>query len=181
MELPSIIESILFAHGEPIATARLAELCEVGEDEVRNALQTLKELYTSRGFMILEHQGSIELVTRPEAAPFITKLMKIDPREPLTRAALETLAIVAYEGPLSRARIEHVRGVNSSFIVRNLLVRGLIEKTVDPNDKRTNLYQITFEFLKYMGIENAQSLPDYATLTEALRAEAKSEKLEARE
>lgn len=169
MELTSIIESILFAHGEPISIPSLAKLAEAGEEDTRQALARLKETSATRGLTLIEHQGSVQLVTRPEAALYIKKLTNINTEEPLTRAALETLAVIAYRGPLSRATIEHIRGVNSTFILRNLLIRGLIEKVVHPDDKRTNLYQTTFDFLRYLGITSQESLPEYQGVLAALK------------
>ena len=80
---------------------------------------------------------------------------------PLTPASLETLAIIAYLGPCNRALIEYVRGVNSTFILRSLMIRGLVERKPDPKRMNTFLYQVSFDFLRHMGLTRQGDLPDY--------------------
>ncbi|OGM90620.1 hypothetical protein A3A20_00685 [Candidatus Wolfebacteria bacterium RIFCSPLOWO2_01_FULL_45_19] len=83
-------------------------------------------------------------------------------QEDLTAAATETLSVVAYAGPISRAQIEYIRGVNSSFILRSLMMRGLIERNSDPKRQNVYLYTASFELLKKLGLDSAAKLPDYA-------------------
>ena len=90
--------------------------------------------------------------------------MKSEFNEELSRAAVETAAIIAYQGPLTRVDIEYVRGVNSSFILRSLMMRGLIERVENPKDARSYLYRISFDFLKHLGVVRIEELPQYEEL-----------------
>lgn len=161
MNLKSAIETVLFAYGEPMSSEKLAKLTGAKKEEAMDAINDLKTDYEGRGFVILEKDGTYELGSNPEHAGVIEKLMKSEFSEELTRAAVETLAIVAYKGPLTRAEIEYLRGVNSSFILRNLLMRGLVERIENPKDARSYLYRISFDFLKYMGVSKIEDLQGY--------------------
>jgi segregation and condensation protein B len=93
-------------------------------------------------------------------------------QEGLSKAALEVLSIVAYKGPISRAEIESIRGVNCSFTLRSLMMRGLLERIDNPKDGRGYLYKISFEFMKKLGIESIDKLPDYKELSQDSRIES---------
>jgi segregation and condensation protein B len=118
------------------------------------------------------------LVTRQEAAPLIEGLVKEELSRDLGKAGLETLSTVLYKGPISRRDIDYIRGVNSQFILRNLLVRGLIEKITDAKDERRFLYRPTFELLQSLGVSSVSDLPEYAKVQEELTALAKKEEQE---
>jgi segregation and condensation protein B len=104
------------------------------------------------------------LATAPESAPVIEKISKEEINRDLSKAAAETLAIVLYQGPIAKSKIDYIRGVNSVFILRNLQIRGLVEKTEHPEDKRSYLYQPTFELLSYLGVTKKEDLPEYGTV-----------------
>lgn len=161
MELTSIIETILFAYGEPMSSEKLAKLTGVKKEDVHAALESLKGTYADRGFVLLQTHGEWQLGSHPENAHFVEKLLKSEFTEELSKAALETLAIIAYKGPLTRIQVEYVRGVNSSFTLRNLLMRGLVERIENPKDARSYLYRITFDFLKHLGLTDIKELPEY--------------------
>jgi segregation and condensation protein B len=93
-------------------------------------------------------------------------------QEGLSKAALEVLSIIAYKGPISRAEIESIRGVNCSFTLRSLMMKGLLERIDNPKDGRGYLYKISFEFMKKLGIENIDKLPDYQELSQDPRIES---------
>lgn len=165
-KLESIIESLLFAHGEPLTLKAIAKIIETSEDDIKKALGELaadcrKE---DSGMALLEKDGEYQLGSKPEHAPYIEKLVKSGLSEELSKAAVETVAIVAYKGPLSRAEIEHIRGVNSSFTLRNLLMRGLIERIDSPKDARSHWYRVSFDFLKHLGLAKIDDLPQYLEL-----------------
>lgn len=161
MNLKSIIESLLFIHGEPMSAEKLAKVADAKKEDVIRALDDLSRTYEERGLILLEKEGKYQLGTRPENASYVEKLVKSDFSEELSRAALETIAIIAYKGPLSRADIEFIRGVNSSFTLRNLMLRGLIERVENPKDARAYLYKVSFEFLHYLGVSKVEELPGF--------------------
>lgn len=166
-KLKSIIESVLFSVGEPVKIAKLVKISGATKPEVENALMLLTAEYSGgqRGIMILRKEDEAQLATNPENAPFVDQVIKSELQESLSPAALEVLSIIAYRGPITRTDVEAIRGVNCSYTVRNLLMRGLIERIDNPKDNRGYVYKISFEFLKKMGLESASKLPDFETLS----------------
>lgn len=162
-DLESKIEAVIFIYGEFISINRLADLLEVDEKEIRAAVLGIQEKFIAdnRGLRLIIHDDKIQLITRPEYGPLIEKLIKEETRAELTPASLETLSIIAYLGPISRPAIDYIRGVNSSFTLRNLMIRGLIERTIDPKRANAYLYQISPDSLKYLGINSTKELPDF--------------------
>lgn len=165
MELASIIEALLFISHKPLSVKELTKLTELSASEVTEALTALTELYKTRngGLMILEVDGSYQLGTSGAAAPYVERMLKHELDGELTRPSLETLTIIAYRGPISKAELELIRGVNCSMIIRNLLMRGLITAEED-TVRATTVYQITHEFLKHLGMSRAADLPDFERL-----------------
>lgn len=161
MNLKSVIESILFIQGEPLEVSRLAKISGAAESEVRSALGELRSEYRERGIQLIANGGEWQLVTNPEHKAIVEKFITSDLSEELSRAAIEVLTIVAYKGPLSRMRIEYIRGVNSAFTLRNLLIRGLVTREENPDDRRSYLYRISTDFLKYLGLTRLEDLPSY--------------------
>lgn len=170
MNLKSIIESILFVYGDPVSIKKLGKAAGVSEGEVRQALESLKADYQERGLFLVEKDGEWQMGSNPQNAKFIEDLVKSEFSEELSKAALETLAVIGYKGPLTRIEIEYVRGVNSSFTLRNLMMRGLIERVENPKDARSYLYRVSFKFLGYLGLASVEDLPNFA--------EFKKEKIE---
>jgi len=173
-KIKSIIESILFARGEEISFSQLAKIIEIKKSEVVSAVEELITQYQEekKGFGIIKNGENIQMVTNPDNAQFVEKTIKKNLQETMSRTALEVLAIVAYRGAVSRADIEAIRGVNSSFTLRNLLMRGLIVKSTNENDQRGYLYNISSEFIKKMGIGKIEELPDYESLSKDKRVES---------
>lgn len=168
MNLKSSIESILFVHGEPVAVSRLAKLTGAKKPEVESALAELAQEYRERGIVLIGSNDEWQLATNPESKAMVEKLVSGELSDELSRAGLEVLAIVAYKGPISRAGIEYIRGVNSSFTLRNLLIRGLVSREENPADRRSYLYRISHDFLKHLGVTGLSELPEY----ESFRKEA---------
>ena len=163
--LSAIVESMLFVHGEPLTIKRLAALAKASEEEVRAALAELAGHLEGRGVVLLEKDGAWQLGSHPACAPYAEALAREQFGEELSRPALETLAVIAYKGPLSRPDIEYIRGVNSSFTLRALLMRGLAERRDNPKDSRGFLYDISIEFLKHLGLGRREDLPRYGELS----------------
>ena len=159
MELSRQIEALLYFKGEPLKVAFLSKALHVTEEDIREALDSLEKALSGRGIILMQNGDEYMLGTAPEMSGFIEQFVKEELDRDIGKAGLETLTIVLYRGPISRSEINYIRGVNSNYILRNLLVRGLIEK-VDQGGRST-VYQPTFELLSYMGISRASDLPGY--------------------
>jgi segregation and condensation protein B len=171
--LKSIIESILFVSGEPIKISRIAKVTGAKIPEIENAIMMLQSEYANgHGIVIIKKEDSIQMATSSENSEIISELIKSEIQENLSKAALEVLSIVAYRGPISRINIEAIRGVNCTFTLRNLMMRGLLERVENPKDNRSYLYKISFEFLKKLGLDDISKLPDFETLSKDSRIES---------
>ena len=164
------LEALLFLHGEPLSKKRIDVLLGLGPDEVDALLDKFAESLTGsgRGLTLVRDEDKVQLVTKSQFHAFLESFVKEQVTEDLTPASLETLAIIAYFGPISRARIDYQRGVNSTFILRSLLLRGLVERFPDPDRAQSFLYRASFEFWRHLGIEKPEDLPDYAKFRELL-------------
>ncbi len=156
------LEALLFAYGEPLEIKKISQILDVTEDEVLTVYDNLKNGYEKNdsGLSIIKHDKKLQLVSNPKLSPTIESLIKKEFHEELTPAAEETLSIIAYAGPITRIDIDNVRGVNSTFMLRNLLLRGLIERGADPNRPNAYIYSVSFEFLKHLGLTKIEDLPD---------------------
>ena len=161
MELEAKIEGLLFYKGEEIEIKEISEILGVSIEETEEALKKLENSLVGRGLVIVRKDNSVVLGKSGELSEVIENIRKEEVTKELTKSALETLSIVLYKNGVTRSEIDYIRGVNSSFILRNLLVRGLVEKIIDPKDSRRFLYRPTFETLSYMGITSIGELPDY--------------------
>jgi segregation and condensation protein B len=168
MNLESKIEALLFYRAEPTSIKKLAELLHEKEDAIRSALLTLSEKKKEGGLVIMKKEDEVTLATHPDMAGTLSNIAKEETSGPLSRAALETLSITLYMGPISKPQIDYIRGVNSHFILRHLLIRGLVEKIPHPQDGRTFLYKTTFDLLSYLGVPKAEDLPGYSEFKEKL-------------
>ncbi len=161
MELDSKIEGLLFYKGEDITVKKLSETFDVSIDQVKEAVATLKGRLSDRGIVLIEKDDSIALGINPELSSLIEKMRKDEITKELSKASLETLSIIIYKNGVTRGEIDYIRGVNSSFILRNLLVRGLVEKIVDEKDTRRMIYRPTFDTLSFMGVTSIDQIPNY--------------------
>jgi len=164
MDLDKKIEAILFWKGEPMKLKKLADMFSVSVDDVQFGINSLKEDLLNRGIALIEKEDEVMLATAPEFSGIIEELTKEELSKDLGKASLETLSIVLYQGPIKRSEIDYIRGVNSQFILRSLLVRGLIEKITDPKDARTFVYKPSFELLAHLGVRNIEELPEYESV-----------------
>ncbi len=168
MKLDQKIEGLLFFRGEPISVKKLAELLDAKKDDISEALKTLEEKLADRGLTLVRKEDEVMLGTKSELGPILEKIRKEELSKELSKASLETLSIILYRDGVTRSEIDYIRGVNSSFILRNLLVRGLIEKTAHPTDSRRYAYKPAFDLLAYLGISNIAELPGYLETKAAL-------------
>ena len=160
MELTSLIESLLFVADAPVMPAQLAAALDVEPKAVEEALDQLAADYQQRGLRLQRKAGRVQLVTAPEAASAVERFLGLELSSKLSPAALETLAIVAYRQPVTRAQVEAIRGVNSDSVLRTLINKGLIEEVGRLEQVgRPILYGTTFEFLQYFGLQDLQDLP----------------------
>jgi len=162
------LEAVLFAAGEPMTKRRLAGLFEVTTDLVNAAAQELRQNLEGRGVVLVETDDELELRTSPDAASIVKKLRESEMSKDLGKAGLEALAIVLYQGSATRGEIDWIRGVNSGAAIRSLLLRGLVERTEDPDDKRRARYTTTTDALAHLGVTRKEDLPGFAEFTAAL-------------
>ncbi len=168
IELESKIEGLLFYKGENVSIKELAKLLEVSIEEINQALIKLEQNLINRGIVLVRKDDSVVLGIINELSSLITSIRKEEIDRELSKASLETLSIILYKNGISRSEIDYIRGVNSGFILRNLLVRGLIEKVARSKNSKRIIYRPTFETLSYMGISSINKLPDYLSVSNKL-------------
>ena len=167
-KLKSQILSILFVASKPVSLAELQQALGVSEDEAKQAVSEIMAQNQTAGIILLAQRDKLQLSSNPDNSIAVKKFLSLELREKLSDAALETLAIILYKQPVSKPEIENIRGVNSQYSLRHLLIRGLIEKIPSPTDKRMQLYQTTLEFMQHLGIKNMSDLPDFEELTKGI-------------
>ena len=166
------LEALLFHYGEPIAVKKIVKLLGIKEVECKELLDGLEQRLKrdpDRGLMLLRQEARVQLATKPEFKNINENLIREEFREELSPASLETLSIIAYAGPIPRLMIDYVRGVNSSFTLRSLLMRGLVEREPDPKRKNAYEYRISFDFLKHIGLSKREELPEYEKYKDILQ------------
>ncbi|MDB5264574.1 MAG: scpB [Parcubacteria group bacterium] len=171
LPLSSTLEAILFAAGEPISKKRLMSLLDAKADVLTDAINVIRISLEGRGLALIETDEEVELRTAPGAAEAIKKLRESELSRDLGKASLETLAFILYKGAATRGEIDWVRGVNSAAAVRALTLRGLIERSEDPTDKRRARFKPTIDALAHLGVTKADELPRYTEFAAALSAE----------
>lgn len=165
MELSQQIEGLLFFKASPVKKTALCKLFGVDEAVLAHALTALEQRLSTGGVRLAQTDAEVELVTAPELDTLIESVRKDEMKRDIGKAGAETLAIILYRGPISRAEIDRIRGVNSSFILRNLLIRGLIEREMEKN---SSLFSITPALLSHLGITDKTQLPNYASVLDQL-------------
>lgn len=157
-----IIESVLFMAGEPVALKDIAVLFDMTEDEARQLMDKAIECFNTeqRGLQILCLADNYQLVTRAEYAPWIDKFTGVDRKKQLPASLIETVAVIAYKQPVTRAEVEYIRGVKCDYSVKKLLESGLIEQAGKKDvPGKPFLYVTTPKFLKTFGISSLEELP----------------------
>lgn len=163
MDIKLTIESLLFAAGEPLSIKRLSKIINIKEEKAKEILEKLKEEFQNqnRGIRLINNNEEWLMVTAPEPTFFIQKLKKEVIEGDLSPTSQETLAIIAYREPITRAGINEIRGVDSSYILHQLLLRGLIERSIHTEKYKAYLYNVSFGLLQHLGISNVQELSQY--------------------
>jgi segregation and condensation protein B len=160
LNLSAMLEALLFAAPASVTVAQLAAACEISLPEVEKGLKELEERCRQGGLRLQRHQGRIQLTTAPEAAPLVERFLGLEATSRLSRAALETLAMIAYQQPVTRPAIDAVRGVNSDGVLKSLLNKGLIQEAGRAERVgRPILYCTTPEFLQHFGLNSLNELP----------------------
>ena len=177
-KIKSKIESLLFIASKPLSLNKIAELIKEDKDKTKKVVDELIEEYKERkgGIVVVKNLMSYQMMTSPENSQIIKDFSKSEFSGELTQPALETLTIIAYRGPITRPELEQIRGVNCGLIIKNLIIRGLIDADKGKNVKKIYegidkifiddelYYNITIDFLKYLGISAISELPDYKNL-----------------
>lgn len=169
-ELQKLLGSILFVSGRPVTLKDLEKTTGAKGEAIKSAIADLQTLLSQSGVVVLENRNSYLMSSDPKNSDIIKSFLNIELREKLTDAAIETLAIIAYKQPIPKHEIEAIRGVNSQYTLRLLMMRGLVERVASAKDGRMNLYQTTHEFLQHMGIKNPKELPDFGEITKDIKA-----------
>jgi segregation and condensation protein B len=159
-ELIASIEALLFVALEPVSPPQLASVLGITSSEVEDLLQILQRTYEDRGIRLQSHSGKVQLTSAPEKAEVIENFLGLELTSKLSRAALEALAIVAYQQPVTRPSLDAIRGVNSDGVLRSLLNKGLIQEMGrSEGPGRPILYGTTPDFLQYFGLSSLNVLP----------------------
>ena len=167
LTLAAKIEAMLFVSAEPVPVAQLAAALDVNSTVVERGLKELEEAFASRGLRLQRNAGRVQMTTAPEIASLVEKFLGLEATTHLSRAALETLAIIAYQQPVTRPQVDSIRGVNSDAMLKSLLSKGLVQesgRTEGPG--RPILYSTSPEFLQHFGLSSIAELPPLAVQAE---------------
>jgi segregation and condensation protein B len=159
-ELMASVEALLFVAAEPVSPTQLATLLEISSSEIDELLEKLQEDFQDRGIRLQWHAGKVQITSAPEKAELIERFLGLEAPSHLSRAALESLAIIAYRQPVTRPNLDSVRGVNSDGVLKSLLNKGLIQEIGrSESPGRPILYGTTPDFLQYFGLNSLSALP----------------------
>ncbi|MFH1838052.1 MAG: SMC-Scp complex subunit ScpB [Candidatus Kuenenbacteria bacterium] len=167
MNLKSTIESLLFISNKHLSIKKLSEIIKTKENEIEKEIQELIKEYNddpNKGIQIIKNGSQYQMTTNSQNAEIIQDFLKEEIIGELSRPSLETLTIITYRGPITKPELEQIRGINCSLILRNLMIKGLIEAREDKKLSQT-FYTVTFDFLRYLGINDIKELPDYDKLS----------------
>lgn len=162
LELEHSIEAILMVIDEPVTEETLAKVLDCTVDEVTTALETLVQSYENNGFELRQISGGWRFYSRPAYSAVVERFVLDGQQSRLTQAALETLAVIAYRQPVSRARVSAIRGVNVEAVMKTLVTRGLVEESGLEHETGAILYRTTTYFLERLGLNSLSDLPALA-------------------
>ncbi len=167
--LKNLLEGYLFVRAGPQSIDALAKRFSASETGIRAAAEELARENEGRGIRVVISDAEVELVTAPELSVAIAEFVKTESGEHLSAAALETLAIIAYAGPVEKSAIDALRGVNSGYMVSELLARGLIDRHSDAQKPHVFMYEPSVEFMKFFGVQNISDFPDHEIVRSKLK------------
>ncbi|PIT87904.1 MAG: hypothetical protein COU31_00260 [Candidatus Magasanikbacteria bacterium CG10_big_fil_rev_8_21_14_0_10_40_10] len=162
--LQSKLESILFVASKPIGVKKIAKVLAVDIQEAQNALEELIVKYNqpNSGIVIMRNNSEVQMTSNPDNSASAENFLKNEISGELTRPQLETLTVISYCGPITKPELEQIRGVNCGLILRNLLLRGLVQENKENSFLPS--YEVSMDYLRHLGIKSAQELPDYDKL-----------------
>jgi segregation and condensation protein B len=164
LSLEARIEALLFVASVPVSVSQLAETLECSSNQVEQGLRALDELYANRGLALQRHEGRIQLTSHPVIGTLVERFLGLEASQRLSRAALETLAIIAYRQPVTRPGVDAIRGVNSDGVMKSLLSKGLVQEVGRADGPgRPILYGTTSAFLQHFGLKSIGQLPPFDT------------------
>jgi segregation and condensation protein B len=160
LSLPALLEGLLFVAAEPVAPSQLAAALDLTVTTVEKGLEELEEQLRTRGLRLQRHAGRVQLTTTPDLAEAVERFLGLEATSRLSRAALETLAIIAYQQPVTRPAVDAIRGVNSDGVIKSLLSKGLLQEVGRAEGPgRPILFGTTPEFLQHFGLNSLSELP----------------------
>lgn len=168
LSLPHTLQALLFAAGEALPKKRILTMLSIHEDMLSAAVKELKHELENTGLGVIETETELELRTSAEAAPVVEEYRKGELSRDLGKAGLEALAIILYQQGATRSEIDWIRGVNSTTAIRSLLLRGLIEREADTEDKRRMRYTPSIDAYAFLGVSGFEELPNAQALKAAL-------------
>ncbi len=166
------LEALLFIHGEPLTYKKIQSVLGIeGREELDGLIADLSSRLAQedRGLQLISDREKIQLATKPAFNNILEAFVKEEISEDLSPASVEALSIISYLGPISRAKLEYLRGVNSSVILRSLMIRGLVERFPDPEHPSIFLYRPTFDLMKHLGVQEKEARPDYEKFQDLLK------------
>jgi segregation and condensation protein B len=179
-KLSKQIQAVIFYKGGDVKMIDICKICSCEKEDVLVSIAEIRKSLEGHGIILNEHEGVYSITTSPDVSDIIEKLRKDEVSGPMSSSALETLSIILYQSPIRKSDIDFIRGVNSQFILRNLLARGLISRVKDTEDERTFSYKPTLALLEFLGISNIKELPDYESIkTELTERKSFLEEMEA--
>jgi len=167
MNLISKIESLLFVSHKPLSIKKIALHTAASPKDVEECMHMLMEKYRDaedNGILLVRNADQFQFISNPRNAEMMQEYLKEDISGELTRPAVETLSIIAYRGPISKSEIEQIRGINCSLILRNLLIRGLVDAKEDAT-RMEKVYNVSFDFLRHLGLQSTSELADFERLS----------------
>lgn len=156
------IEAALFFKGGAVSVSELAKSLNAAPEDIETSLASLAKALEERGVRLVREGNTVALATAPETSEMIEKMRKEELEGPLGKAGLETLSVIVFRGPLSKSDVDYIRGVNCASILRSLMIRGLIERVENPDDKRSFIYRATAELPAFLGLSSMPEMPGYA-------------------